>query len=472
MNLVILSIAFFTFWDMVDASRRPPKGTQIVTDTATGNSMRVSYVIMEEIPNKMIVGKPIGGMPAKNVLSCEGGCAKTVNCVSMNVRNYNGTFLKCDFYDFDHYEKKYLLVDANDVNYFVLKSGCVYNDTCIGQSYCSPNYTTGESEQCRCRNDPNNDKVCLKKNEDFQVMKNEQLQHIPFLPPNWQLTFNVTVQCDSSFNFPVFSLGGVDFTKDSAQLINNRLTRFYQKSGNFVIKRSLSDDVYNADFITPCQSNIPIQLTISNILEGTDATQTQFIWRRKVIINGVTSWEMEDTTHQLQYNDVYLLACGREPEPMVIFHSWNLQLFPTEYGSILGKPLQTMEVLTKSWFLQLDIKYETFQGNGATFIYREVGELDGVFLMSWPEQHQMKFTYDHSGISEAKTFIDLDNTQWYTITACQYYSFALEDFIFEVRIDGNLFWSVINTKPKEYENVELIVKGRKVRIKDYFLMNL
>ena len=78
---------------------------------------------MEKFENKMLVGNTFGVMLAKTITSCKGRCLKISECISMNVRDFNATFLSCEFLNFDHYgvQERYQLVDAPDVDYYVVK---------------------------------------------------------------------------------------------------------------------------------------------------------------------------------------------------------------------------------------------------------------------------------------------------------------------------------------------------------------
>ena len=104
-------------------SATPPKGNTTVIHPKTKNALRVSFIQMDKIENKMLIGNSIGGTLVRSVTGCKGNCARIPPCVSMNVRKYNATFLSCEFLDFDHYgvKERIQLIDAPDVDFYVLK---------------------------------------------------------------------------------------------------------------------------------------------------------------------------------------------------------------------------------------------------------------------------------------------------------------------------------------------------------------
>ena len=101
----------------------PPKGDQIIE--SNGRSLRVTYIQMELLPKRMLVGDSIGASTKSNVLECKGTCATLTGCVSMNVRRNTiyTNLLDCEFFDFDHYglKERHQLIDAAEVDYYVLK---------------------------------------------------------------------------------------------------------------------------------------------------------------------------------------------------------------------------------------------------------------------------------------------------------------------------------------------------------------
>ena len=101
-----ISVLFAILTVYLVSANTPPKGNNTVIDPKTKSSLRVSYIQMEKIENKMLVGNSIGGTLVTSVTGCKGNCARMPPCVSMNVRKYNETFLSCEFFNFDHYGAK------------------------------------------------------------------------------------------------------------------------------------------------------------------------------------------------------------------------------------------------------------------------------------------------------------------------------------------------------------------------------
>ena len=109
----------------------PPKGDQIIE--SKGRAIRVTYIQMELLPKKMLVGDSIGATTKTSVLECKGTCAKLTGCLSMNIKR-NTTYtnlLDCEFLDFDHYgiKKRHQLIDAPEVDFYVLKVCILYDSS-------------------------------------------------------------------------------------------------------------------------------------------------------------------------------------------------------------------------------------------------------------------------------------------------------------------------------------------------------
>ena len=119
MNFVgmLVSLHCCTVWAI------PPKHEHNITDPTTQQSFKVTYIQMDVFENKMLIADSIGGTLAQNVVACKGKCAKVPNCVSMNVIKFNATFLRCEFFDFDHYgvKERFQLIYAKGIGYYVLK---------------------------------------------------------------------------------------------------------------------------------------------------------------------------------------------------------------------------------------------------------------------------------------------------------------------------------------------------------------
>ena len=87
-----------------------------------GREVKMSYISMKKIENKLLQVVPIGGSMVYNSIECRKNCALTLNCIALNLRP---TFppsdqLICFLLDKDHYKRPHLLVDSEGAEYHVV----------------------------------------------------------------------------------------------------------------------------------------------------------------------------------------------------------------------------------------------------------------------------------------------------------------------------------------------------------------
>ena len=99
---------------------------------------------------------------------------------------------------------------------------------------------------------------------------------------------SILLQKPQAYNLSFTFLLAQNLSSDKAGQLNTRLSRLYNQNGDIRVKRIKTNDMYNTDFLVPCQTNTPFHFTVSNTLDGMNDAQTAFKWKRKIVVNGVT----------------------------------------------------------------------------------------------------------------------------------------------------------------------------------------
>ena len=96
-----------------------------------GREIKVSYISLKKIANKLLLVVPISVSTVYNSYECQKSCALTINCIAMNLQPTNPPTDKvlCFLLDKDHYKRPHLLIDAEDSEYHVVsvRSNCCTN---------------------------------------------------------------------------------------------------------------------------------------------------------------------------------------------------------------------------------------------------------------------------------------------------------------------------------------------------------
>ena len=92
-----------------------------VTTGKNGDKMRISYIRMEKIENKILQVTPIAGYYTRSSMGCQAKCALTSGCIALNLIPENVTFFHCLLLEKDHYKRPELLLDAIGAEYHVIK---------------------------------------------------------------------------------------------------------------------------------------------------------------------------------------------------------------------------------------------------------------------------------------------------------------------------------------------------------------
>ena len=82
--------------------------------------MKLSYISMRMIEDKILQVIPITGFYARNSRECQQKCLLTNGCISFNLIPENATYFHCYLLNKDHYKRPQLLLDAIGAQYHVV----------------------------------------------------------------------------------------------------------------------------------------------------------------------------------------------------------------------------------------------------------------------------------------------------------------------------------------------------------------
>eukprot|EP00111_Clytia_hemisphaerica_P000236 TCONS_00000594-protein len=319
-----------------------------------GKEMRVTYISMKRIQNKLLLVVPIGGGYVSNSDECQKKCALTINCIAMNlqptapVSNYS----LCHLLDKDHYKRPHLLVDAEDSEYHVVSSGCLNKTNPMSPkcqpseagvektTYCHHNYSGDENYECRCRK--NN--LCFL--NELKPVVNVHYDRLPFARNHWFIKFNLTLPSNITedgqfFRFNSYSEGE-----------NLGFTLFYLY---------LSNKIY-ANFREPSWIRTPLVVDQPQPNQVMDIEAKSFYnsqtnrWQRKIYLDGVLkAEETTSTTGAFTMNDVTFIL-GSTPATITDF-KYSLTE-PSEIPIVYPgtRSLIKLPALSRNWMFHFEFK--------------------------------------------------------------------------------------------------------------------